>query len=152
MVKNDLFNEVPCSTQDRIVYPHFVGYLPIGLARCALRLDPLFLSGNATSKIQVCRTGLFPPLIRSNGCATTVSWTDPTTWLCGELIHSVVAEVWTHQSPLRGVASWPRPPRFLAAPRGGSSRHGPPGYARECLTGMFRPGLSCRHLCSSSHA
>ena len=59
-VKNGLFNEVPCCTQDRKGGLHFVGYLPIGLASSALKLAPPFSSGSTTSKTQVRRIGPFP--------------------------------------------------------------------------------------------
>ncbi len=136
-VKNGLFNEVPCCTQDQKGGPHFVGYLPIGLARSALKLDPPFSSGSTTSKTQVRRVGPFPHIVRSNGYATTVSWTDPTTWLCEDPIHSVMAEVRPPLSHLRGVASWPRPPSVGRRPGRGLAARAPwvraRGFSRHVL-------------------
>ncbi len=114
-----------------------MGYLPIGLARSALKLDPPFSSGSTTSKIQIRRIGPFPHIVRPNGYATTVSWTDPTTWLCEDPIHSVMAEVRPPLSHLRGVASWPRPPSVGRRPGRGLAARAPwvraRGFSRRVL-------------------
>ena len=124
-----------------------MGYLPIGLASSALKLAPPFSSGSTTSKTQVRRIGPFPHIVRSNGYATTVSWTDPTTWLCEDTIHSVMAEVRPPLSHLRGVASWPRPPSVGRRPGRGLAARAPWVRAR----GFSRHDLPRNILRASRH-